>query len=77
MERVEGPTLVLKAEDGATLAVDMAPVDPSVQGGVTPGERMTVIGVYRSDPDRIEARIVQPSGAEPARAGWPPAPPLR
>jgi hypothetical protein len=77
VERLEGPTLVLKADDGATLAVDMAPVGPGVQSGLAPGERVTVVGVYRSDPDRIEARIVQPSGAEPGRAAWPPAPRMR
>src|SRR2546425_10234668 len=71
VERVEGPTLLLKADDGATLAGDMAPVDPSVQGGVTPGGRVEVIGV-RGDPDRFEARIVQRASAAPARAAWPP-----
>lgn len=61
VERFDGPTLVVKSDDGTTLTVDMPTTASADQATLAPGQRVTVIGVYRADRNRIEARIVQPA----------------
>ena len=56
---VNGPQLMLKADDGRDLTVDMKDVNPQVRSALTPGEGVTVAGFYRGDDKNVTARFIQ------------------
>lgn len=70
VQSVQGTTLLLRADDGRTLAVDMKDVNPAVQRALTPNEGVEVIGHYRSgDQQQVAARWIQQDSSNPARGG--------
>jgi outer membrane lipoprotein SlyB len=56
---VNGAQLMLKADDGRDLTVDMKDVSPAVQKSLTPGEAVTVAGFYRGDDKHVSAKFIQ------------------
>ncbi len=56
---VSGAQLMLKADDGRDLTVDMKEVNPAVQKALTPGEGVTVAGFYRGDDKNVSAKFIQ------------------
>ena len=56
---VNAGRLMLKADDGRDLTVDMKDVNPEVQKALTPGEGVTVAGFYRGDDKNVAARFIQ------------------
>jgi hypothetical protein len=58
VQSVKGTTLSLKTDDGRTLNVDMAQVSSNVQGAMTPGAPVTVIGHFK-DRNTLAAEYIQ------------------
>jgi len=56
---VSGTQLMLKADDGRDLTVDMKDVNAAVQKGLTPGEGVTVAGFYRGGDKNVSAKFIQ------------------
>jgi len=56
---VSGAQLMLKADDGRDLTVDMKEVNPAVQKALAPGEGVTVAGFYRGDDKNVSAKFIQ------------------
>ena len=56
---VSGDQLMLKADDGRDLTVDMKEVNPAVQKALTPGEGVTVAGFYQGGDKNVSAKFIQ------------------
>jgi hypothetical protein len=56
---ISGSQLMLKADDGRDLTVDMAGVSPDVQKSLTSGEAVTVAGFYKGDDKNVTAKFIQ------------------
>jgi hypothetical protein len=61
---VSGSTLVLKADDGRVVKVDMTAVNPMARDVLAPGERVTVIGSVGES--RATAQYIRHDDAVPA-----------
>lgn len=55
---IEGTRLLLRTDEGGAIPVDMAPIDESLRGALTPNERVTVIGFTRGPEGPFEARFI-------------------
>ncbi|MGH7277548.1 MAG: hypothetical protein ACREJG_02575, partial [Candidatus Rokuibacteriota bacterium] len=67
--KVEGSMLTLEADDGRTLSVDMAPVNPVVQQALKPGDGATVVGFAGTQANQLTARYIQQDSSNPERGG--------
>jgi len=65
VDRIDRGSMVLTTDEGATVFVDVAAVDPAVVRALAGGERVTVLGFQGDGPDRLEARFIHRDAAEP------------
>jgi preprotein translocase subunit YajC len=69
VDKVEGTTLTLKADDGKTLTVDMAKVSESIRQALTKDEGVTITGFYKGDQNHVTAQFIQQDSSDPSRGG--------
>jgi hypothetical protein len=63
VQSVRGSTLILRADDGRRLTVDVAGMSPNVVRGLTPGEGVTVVGHDKDDRRHVSAHRVEPDSS--------------
>jgi hypothetical protein len=63
VQAVQGSQLMLKADDGRVVNVDMTQVSQSVQGAMTPNLGVTVTGFPGTSADRFTARYIEQDNA--------------
>jgi preprotein translocase subunit YajC len=69
VDEVKEKTLVLRADDGRPITVDMAQVGEDIRKALTKGEGVTVTGFWEGDQSRLSARSIQQDSSDPARGG--------
>src|SRR5262245_15837599 len=65
VQAVHGDRLILRADDGRIIRVDMREVSHSVQGTMEPNLGVTVTGFPGPSPDRFTARYIVEDNAGP------------
>jgi outer membrane lipoprotein SlyB len=71
VQSIQGNTMTLRADDGRTITVDMARVNPNVHRAITNGEGVEVIGQYSppTNQQHLSAQWIQQDSSNPGRGG--------